>query len=144
MPMSNDWCCYLRHRTNHRSRRSGLSLWWSSMDPWMFGVYCWIPIVDKRETRSLMKRDCNTQWFGYQLDSHTTNQEFHLLRIESSDGMFCNCCVPIGLRLGWRREMVDIFGCCKWRPLLNRWFLLFPRHRMEHASAEKHLQGTLI
>ena len=26
MPMSNDWCWYLLRRTNHRSRRSGLSL----------------------------------------------------------------------------------------------------------------------
>ena len=144
MSMNNDWCWHLRHRTNHRSRRSGLSHWRSPLDLWMFGVECWIPIVDRRGTRSVMKRGCNTQWFGYQSDSHTTNQGSHLLRIESSDGKFCDCCVQTGLGLEWCRGMIDTFGCCTSRLLLSRWFRLSLLRRMEHVSVDKHLQDTLI
>ena len=143
-PKSNDRCWHLRHQMSHRSRRSGWSLWRSSLDPRMFGVHCWIPIVGKRDTRSLMRRGCSTQWYGYRSDSRTTSQWFHLSRTESLDSNFSADYVPIGLGLGWCSGMIDTFGRCTWPLSLSRLCRLFPRRRMEHVSVGKHLEGILI
>ena len=119
-PKSNERWRHFRHQTSHRSQRLGWSLWRSSLDPCRFGVYCWIRIADKRDTRSLMRRGCNIQWSEYRSESRTTSQWSHPPRTESLDSNFFTDYVPIGLGLEWCWGMIDIFGCCMWRLPLSR------------------------